>query len=421
MRFVQMSALALLSSALMITPVLTSSTSTRSTQDAPPSGPTTLAATEAPTGFGATNGLLTATTTPTFAAAQTAFETVEDAANDGLGPVYNDTSCVACHQNPVTGGGSQISEFRAGNTVNGIFTDHPGGSLINDRAVDPSIQEHLLPGNNTTTFRMTIAVLGDGFIEAIDSNDINAVRLAQPAGMRGNLTQVGVLEAGGAPRTGRFGWKAQHASLLSFAADAYLNEMGITNRFFTHENTSNGNSVDAFDPPALREVNGFTEDAEDNDIDLFAAFMRSTAAPPRGPINATVNAGSALFDSVGCSVCHTRNFTTAPTGTVINQGQFPVPAALGNKIIHPFTDSLTHNIGTSDGIVQDGQTVNRLRMKTPALWGLRTRPRLMHDGLSFTFTDAINRHAGEAASVTSSFNALTTTQKNQLLAFLASL
>jgi CxxC motif-containing protein (DUF1111 family) len=417
MRFVQMSALALLSSALMITPVLTSSTP--SAQDSPP-GIAPLAAVEAPTGFGATNGLLTATTTPTFADAQATFEEVENVNEDGLGPTFNDTSCVACHQNPVTGGGSQVSEFRAGNTVNGIFTDHPGSSLIQDRATDPAIQEHLLAGNNTTAFRMTIAILGDGFIEAIDSNDINAVRLNQPAALRGNLTQVAVLEANNALRTGRFGWKAQHASLLSFSADAYINEMGVTNRLFRQENTSNGNSVTAFDPPALREVNGFVEDGE-NDIDVFAAFMRSTAAPPRGPINATVNAGSALFDSVGCTVCHSRTFTTAPTGTVINQGTFVIPAALGNKVIHPFTDLLTHNIGTGDGIVQDGQTVNRLRMKTPALWGLRTRTRLMHDGLSFTFTDAINRHAGEAASVTSAFNGLSTAQKNQLLAFLASL
>jgi CxxC motif-containing protein (DUF1111 family) len=416
MRFVQMSALALLSSGLMIAPALTSSPSP---QDVPPGGFAPLVATEAPTGFGVTNGLLTASTPLTFAAAQETFEEVEDIDNDGLGPTFNDTSCVACHQNPVTGGGSQVTEFRAGNTVNGIFTDHPGGSLIADRAVDPSIQEHLLPGNNTTTFRASIPVLGDGFVEAIDSNDINAVRLAQPAAMRGNLTQVAVLESGGAPRTGRFGWKAQHASLLSFSADAYINEMGITNRLIRVENSSNGNSVDAFDP--IKEVGGATEDGAKNDIDVFAAFMRSTAAPPRGPIDATVNAGSALFDSVGCNVCHTRNFTTAPTGTIINQGAFTVPPALGSKIIHPFSDFLTHNINTGDGIVQDGQTVNRLRMKTPALWGLRTRPRLMHDGLSFTLTDAINRHQGEAASVTSAFNGLSTTQKNQLLAFLASL
>ena len=98
-----------------------------------------------------------------------------------------------------------------------------------------------------------------------------------------------------------------------------------------------------------------------------------------------------------------------------------MPVALGNKIIHPFSDELTHNIGTGDGIVQGGQTVNRLRIKTPPLWGLRGKPRIMHDGLSFTFTDAINRHQGEAANVTATFNSLSTTQKNQLLAFLASL
>ncbi len=421
MRFLQMSALALLSSGLMIAPVLSSSSSSTATQDTPPGTLAPLAAVEAPAGFGITNGFLSDTgPAPTpFAQARTTFETVETAAGDGLGPVYNDTSCVACHQNPVTGGISQVTEFRAGNTVNGVFTDHPGGSLINDRAVDPSIQEHLLPGNNTTTFRTSLNTLGDGFIEAIDSNDINTVRLNQPAAMRGVLIQVPVVEANNAVRTGRFGWKNQHASLLSFAGDAYLNEMGITNRLFPTENTSNGNSVAAFDP--FPESPGVTEDSEDNDIDAFAAFMRSTAVPPRGASNANVTAGSTLFDSVGCSVCHVRQYTTAPTGTIINQGQFTIPAALGSKIIHPFSDLLMHDVGTGDGIVQNGGATTRTRMRTPPLWGVRTRTRLMHDGLSFTFTDAINRHQVEAASVTSSFNGLTTTQKNQLLAFLGSL
>ncbi len=421
MRFLQMSALALLSSGLMIAPVLSSSSSSTATQDVPPSGPVPLAAVEAIAGFGITNNFLSDSgPAPTpFAEARTAFETVEDAQNDGLGPTYNDTSCVACHQNPVTGGISQVTEFRAGNTVSGVFTDHPGGSLIADRATNPAIQEHLLPGNNTTTFRTSLNTLGDGFVEAIDSNDINTVRLNQPAAMRGLLIQVPVLEANNATRTGRFGWKNQHASLLSFSGDAYINEMGITNRLFPVENSSNGQSVAAFDP--IPESPGVTEDSADNDIDEFAAFMRSTAVPPRGTINATVNSGSTLFDSVGCNVCHVRTFTTAPAGTIINQGAFTVPAALGSKIIHPFSDFLLHDVGTGDGIVQNGGTASRLRMRTPPLWGVRTRTRLMHDGLSFTFTDAINRHANEAASVTSAFNALTTTQKNQLLAFLASL
>ncbi len=421
MRFLQMSALALLSSGLMIAPVLSSSSSSTAAQDVPPGTVAPLAATDAIAGFGITNNFLSDTgPAPTpFAAARTTFETVEDAQNDGLGPTYNDTSCVACHQNPVTGGISQVTEFRAGNTVNGVFTDHPGGSLIQDRATNPAIQEHLLPGNNTTTFRTSLNTLGDGFVEAIDSNDINTVRLNQPAAMRGLLIQVPVLEANNAVRTGRFGWKNQHASLLSFSGDAYINEMGITNRLFPVENTSNGMSVAAFDP--IPESPGVTEDSADNDIDAFAAFMRSMAVPPRGASNANVTAGSSLFDSVGCNVCHFRTFTTAPAGTIINQGAFTVPAALGSKIIHPFSDFLLHDVGTGDGIVQNGGTASRLRMRTPPLWGVRTRTRLMHDGLSFTFTDAINRHANEAASVTSAFNALTTTQKNQLLAFLASL
>ena len=98
-----------------------------------------------------------------------------------------------------------------------------------------------------------------------------------------------------------------------------------------------------------------------------------------------------------------------------------VPDALGNKVIHPFSDFLLHNVGTGDGIVQNGQQSTRNRMRTPPLWGMRSRDRLMHDGESLTRNDAILRHAADATAVINNYRGLSNTQKNQLVAFLNSL
>jgi CxxC motif-containing protein (DUF1111 family) len=94
---------------------------------------------------------------------------------------------------------------------------------------------------------------------------------------------------------------------------------------------------------------------------------------------------------------------------------------LGDERIRPFSDFLLHNIGTGDGIVQNGGAATRNMVRTPPLWGVRMRPLLMHDGLSFTFNEAIQRHAGQATSSRNDFNALTAAQKSDLIAFLKSL
>lgn len=380
------------------------------------------APTEAPTGFDdLTNGLITQAE---FDAAKETFEE-RDFIADGLGPCYNAQACAECHQNPTTGGIAQVTELRAGHFDGTNFIDHPGGSLINDRAVNAEIQERVLAGNEVRTFRTSLNTLGDGFVEAINSNTIIAIANGQPASMRGQVITVPVGEAGGALRTARFGWKNQHASLVSFSGDAYLNEIGITNRLQLVENTSNGNSIAAFDPVPDTAPSG--EDAE-NDIDVFALFMRATKAPPRAPGSETlpnpnpdVVAGSALFNQVGCNICHVRSITTAAVGTVINGGDFTVPAALGNKIIHPFSDFLLHNVGTGDGIVQNGGQSTRNKVRTPPLWGVRTRNRLMHDGETLNRNEAILRHAGEATAVINNYINLSTANKNRLIAFLNSL
>jgi CxxC motif-containing protein (DUF1111 family) len=369
---------------------------------------------EAPTGFdNLTNGV---TTQAQFDLDRDVFEESEPI-EEGLGPVYNAQSCAECHQNPVTGAISQVTELRAGHFDGFNFKDHPGGSLINDRAIDAVIQERVLGGNEVRTFRTSLNTLGDGFVECVDSNTFVAISNGQPQGMRGQFIEVPVLEAGGLTRGGRFGWKNQHASLVSFSADAYLNEMGITTPLQPQDNTSNGRPVDAFDQVPDPEDDGV-------DVEIFARFMRATKAPPRDEELAATpdaQAGSVLFDKVGCQICHVRNMTTVPAGTVINRGAFTVPAALGDKTFHPFSDFLLHNVGTGDGIVQNGGQSTRNKLRTAPLWGVRTRGRLMHDGATVNRNEAILRHAGEATSVINSYRNLTTTQKNQLITFLNSL
>jgi len=372
----------------------------------------TQSATEAPAGFdNLTNGF---TTQEQFDLDLDVFAEQESRA-EGLGPVYNAQSCGECHQNPTTGGISQVTELRAGHFNGASFVDHPGGSLINDRAINGNFQERVLGGNEVRTFRTSLNTLGDGFVECIDSNTLVAIANNQPSAQRGTFIQVPVLEANNALRGGRFGWKNQHASLVSFAADAYLNEMGITSPLQPTDNTSNG-----------VVVNDGVADPEDEgeDVEAFANFMRATKAPPRDTALAATTdaiAGSNLFNAVGCAICHVRNITTAPPGTVINQGAFTIPAALGNKVIHPFSDFLLHNVGTGDGIVQNGGQGTRNLVRTAPLWGMRTRDRLMHDGDTLTRNEAILRHGGQATGVINNYQSLSTTQKNQLITFLNSL
>jgi CxxC motif-containing protein (DUF1111 family) len=374
-------------------------------------------ATEAPAGFdNLSNGLVDADTHEADLDVFAEQELVED----GLGPVYNAQSCGECHQNPVTGAGSQITEQRAGRLVGGVFVDHPGDSLIHSRATNADVQERIQENNPVRTLRSSLNTLGDGFVEAIANDTLIGIASAQPAAMRGQVVFVPVLEADGSTRVGRFGHKAQHASLVSFSADAYLNEMGITTPFLPEENSSNGRYVgfgSRYDP---------VEDPEDDgdDVEIFARFMRATKAPPRDTVLAATQearVGASVFNAIGCNICHTPTIVTAPAGTRINGGAFTVPAALGNKIIHPFGDFLLHNIGTGDGIVQNGGPSTRNKIRTAPLWGLRTRNRLMHDGLALTMNEAILRHGGEAATTRLLFGSLPGSLKGALITFLESL
>jgi CxxC motif-containing protein (DUF1111 family) len=365
----------------------------------------------------------------TFARDQQVFEKREDASL-GLGPVFNATSCSECHQNPVSGGSSQITEIRVGhrddngNFVNPTVPIHggtvSGRSLINDRAICPDVQEHVPGAEHIRSLRAVLSTLGDGFVEAIDDNTLIDIESSQPSlsdgVIQGEAIQVPILEAPGQTRVGRFGWKDQHGSLLSFTADAYLNEMGITSRL---------------KPTDMTNVCKITADPEDTpdelgmaNIDHFAQFMRGTKVPPRDITVAAMpeaHAGQQLFENIGCSICHVESITTAPAGTVLNGGMFTVPDALGNKVIHPFSDFLLHDVGTGDGIVQAGPQDTAPKLRTAPLWGLRMKARFMHDLTSLTMEDAIIRHGGEARHVERRFRSLTSSEKQQLISFLKSL
>ncbi|HZF14030.1 MAG TPA: di-heme oxidoredictase family protein [Thermoanaerobaculia bacterium] len=354
------------------------------------------------------------------------FDSVEEIA-DGLGPVYNAQACRECHQNPVSGSSSQILETRAGVTSGSTFTDHPGGSLLNNRAINANIQERILGVDNTSTFRSSLTILGDGFVEALpDSFFTNAQATQSAAGLNpGTVIRVPIGEApAGTTRIGRFGWKNQHASLLSFAADAYLNEMGITSPLQPTENTHDGQSVAAFDTVPDPEDPATPANPFGTDIAAFVRFMRSTKVPPRDTVLAATSdaiAGATIFHNIGCDLCHVQNGTTVAAGTVLNGTNYTVPAAIGTKVIHPYSDFLLHDVGTGDGIVQNGGAVSRTKMRTPPLWGMRARNMLLHDGRFETRNFGIQDHFGDANPVIVNYLNLSVTQANQLITFLNSL
>jgi CxxC motif-containing protein (DUF1111 family) len=392
--------------------------------EGPAPDPTAAALTEAPQGFGGNNGAVDAAR---FAAATEEFESI-DTFTDGLGPVFNARSCADCHAQPVSGGVTVIFEMRAGHTdSSGVFHDHPGGSLIHSHAVDPSIQEKTLEGNETHALRSSLPTLGDGFVEAVSNQLLLAIAANQPRAQRGTAIAVAVAEVPGGTRIGRFGWKDQQASLLSFSADAYLNEMGITSPLAPTENTSNGRPIPTCfgqTTPGPCDPKPDPEDADGADIAKFADFMRASLAPPadaQALNSADGRAGSLIFGQIGCSTCHVRTLITVPTGTVINAGGFTVPAALGDKIFHPFGDFLLHDVGTGDGIVQNGGQGTRNMVRTIPLWGCRVRVRMLHDGRGTTLSEVVNFHSNQGASAAAGYNSLSPRQKAQLGVFVGAL
>jgi CxxC motif-containing protein (DUF1111 family) len=248
-------------------------------------------------------------------------------------------------------------------------------------------------------------------IEAIPAEEI--LRHSDPEdrdrdGISGRPNLVGDPESG-RTEIGRFGWKAHVSTLHLFAGDAYLNEMGITNPTFPHENLPQGQPI----PPewdAILETGTQLEDGGE-DVDRFTDFMRFLAPlQPRAEI-AEARFGQRAFNHMGCANCHVPMMRT---------GSHPVAALQGQAVLL-YSDLLLHDMGPdlADGI-QAG-TASGSEWRTTPLWGVSQKQFLLHDGRARTFEAAIQLHGGEAAASRDRFMRLAPPEQATLLAFLRSL
>ena len=358
---------------------------------------------------------LSPTESEQFLAGLEDFLEVEDA-EEGLGPAYNNTSCAGCHNIPAIGGIAPMTTTRAGmRGPDGSFQDfEPSrGSLFQIFSIPTHNCQSVIPHNaNIIARRVPIPLFGAGLVEAIPDETLEA--LSDPYdlnrdGVSGRAPIVTDLVTG-ERRVGRFGWKSQLATLMDFGADAYRNEMGITNDLFpeeltfrlTQEQMANCDVVpdpeDVVDPTTGRRG-----------IDNFEFFMKFLAPPARGPMNTVVSTGRQVFESIGCSACHVPTLTTGPSSNPL----------FDRQVVSLFSDLLLHDVGTGDGIRQAEAEPEEIR--TPPLWGLRSRRPLLHNGSAPTVTDAILEHKNEAGLAREGFLVLSNSDRAALLAFLDSL
>jgi CxxC motif-containing protein (DUF1111 family) len=343
-----------------------------------------------------------------------------ETAEEGLGPAFNATSCAVCHNMPVVGGGGVITEVRAAyrnddgsfRVIPG-FDGGPGETLYHLFSTPNHACQPIMPVDvDVIARRIPIPVFGAGLVEAIPDDVIRAREDPDDRDRNGISGRAGLINdlATRTERVGRFGWKAQHATLISFAADAYRNEMGITNELLPQEMVA-GISSEAMricdripDPEDVRDPRtGLSA------LDNFEAFMKFLAPIPRDAVTDQVREGERLFAAIGCTSCHVPTLQTGPNANPLFDRK-PVPL---------FSDLLLHDIGTGDGILQEAAMPDEMR--TPALWGLRFRRPLLHDGSATTVADAIQRHDREAAVARAGFRRLDAAERRALIAFLNSL
>jgi len=342
------------------------------------------------------------------------FSAVEDV-TDGLGPVFNERSCAACHSVPATGGGSNRTVTRFARRVNGAFDPlaNLGGTLMQDHAIGPAdgsphtFAPETVPAAATiVVHRRSTPLFGLGLVDATADADFVALAQAEAGRRDGTAGRVSLIDniRAGMKTVGKFGWKAQVPTLFQFSGDAYLNEMGITTPDFLAENCPQGNCAElSFNP-----LPGLNDDG--SGPLLLTNFMTMLAAPPRGPQNADTADGELTFDRIGCTACHTPTLRTASN---------PI-AALSRQTYHPYSDFLLHDMGALGDSIEMGAASGR-EMRTSPLWGLRFITRYLHDGRATTLDQAIRAHDGQARASRDRFAGLAAGARTRLLAFLQSL
>ena len=362
---------------------------------------------------------LSGLTTPqaaAFEAGKSAFTRVRTPAN-GLGPVFNSTSCGECHAGAAPGGSSGHTVTRFGRTLNGVFDPLAslGGSLL-QKSANPGVARERLPASaNTVTLRRSTTTFGLGLIEAIPDAAILANAAAQKASSPAQAGLACMVTSGVDKKqhVGRFGWKCQHATALDFAGDAMHNELGISNPLFPFETASNGADV----PVAAASLEDRPDAAGMTETQRVADFSRYLAPYPSAvavqdsmsfAAGTLMDKGSKAFVSVGCAVCHTPAFST--TSSV---------AALNGRRVWVFSDLLLHDVGTGDGIVQGNAPATMLR--TAPLIDIAHVQGFMHDQSAFSVHDAILRHAGQATAARAAYQALSAADQSALTEFVRKL
>ena len=394
---------------------------------------------------------LTSQQSQAFQTGRAKFMQVDDPADEGLGPIFNEASCATCHTGPAgtaaadaVGGTNERLETRFGASSGSFFDPlaSEGGSLLQDHGIGDagqylpsannpnppaecfgySYDQEVIPADaNVTAGRRTTPLFGLGLVNALTDDQLREIQFLEflynqfaPYGTLSYVTNPDT----GQTNVGRFGWKAQVPTLHVFSGDAYLNEMGVTNPSFPVENCRNAGADNC--PPLFSACNPFPQMNDDGgDVNNFTNFMMLLAPPPRGTITSSVQRGAQLFDAIGCTDCHTPTFQTRSN---------PI-AALSNKVFHPYSDFLLHDMGSlGDGITQNLAT-GRL-MRTAPLWGLRVQTALLHDGrandpnLRNRILQALEAHEQSPEAFISEFifdNLLFASEQNDVLNFLESL
>ena len=366
------------------------------------------------TSFGDPLSGLTSDLQARFAAGKAGFEEVETVA-DGIGPVFNDVSCVACHSAPATGGSSTTLETRFGRIVNGQFDPMTnfGGSLIQKQGIGlyngVDFVGEVVPRQATIVAgRRTTPLFGLGLVDAVPSSSLEELASLEQQYTPATAGRVNVVvdQATGEQIAGRFGWKCQEGSLFSFSGDAYLNEMGITTPLDPTENCPQGNCALLEANPAPTNPN----DSDNSDLQEFTDFMTFLAPPPQIALTGPAKSGAKTFVSIGCVVCHVPALQTGPNSI----------AALNSVTFFPYSDFLLHDMGKlGDGIAQAG--AGQTEMRTPPLWGVRVLTTFLHDGRATSLSQAILAHDGQGKAARNQFAGLSKSDQSNLIAFLNSL
>lgn len=338
----------------------------------------------------------------------------------GLGPVFNDVSCAACHSGD--GRGALRNALKRIGTEADGFLASLGGPQIQEKAV-PSAEPERVPAGVAVSVRLPPPVFGAGLIEAIPDSVIlaNADSLdADGDGVSGRPNFVTVApfvpasepNAGTGLRLGRFGRKAQTPVLLQQVVVAYLEDIGVTSPFLPVENRNPLSSVpiESVDRAPDPEVTDAT-------VQAVTHYVRALAPPEPGADTERRVAGRALFTQVQCVKCHVSEMRT---------GLSPLAAA-SNHTVRLYSDLLLHDMG--DALADnrpDGQASGR-EWRTAPLWGLRLMRRflngqalLLHDGRARSVDEAILLHGGEALASRNAFAQLTAAQRAALLDFVES-